>query len=144
MINNNNELLEKDDWLAKQRELESRISVWDFDDAKKLAQEHEARHQARKVIDYKAVGNKNIDKGFGIFFALNMILLSFLVLLIAFTDVPFFYVAFSVLCLGIFPGIIIYGSIKRKFPPESYWIFVFVFTMIFVIAGFMLSILRRY
>lgn len=144
MINNNNELLEKDDWLAKQRELESRISVWDFDDAKKLAQEHEVRHQARKAVDYKAVGNNSINKGTGIFFALNMILFSFLVLLIAFTDVPFFYVAFSVLCSGIFLGIIIYSSTKKKFPPESYWIFVFVFTMIFVTAGFMLSILRRY
>ena len=34
----------EDDWLAKQRRLESRISPWDLDDARKLKNEHEKIH----------------------------------------------------------------------------------------------------
>ena len=34
-----------DDWLAKQRRLEQRISPWDLDDARKIKEEHAAKHQ---------------------------------------------------------------------------------------------------
>jgi len=34
-----------DDWLAKQRAHESRVSAWDLDDARKLKREHEVKHQ---------------------------------------------------------------------------------------------------
>ncbi len=34
-----------DDWLAKQRAHEARVSAWDLDDARKLKIEHETRHQ---------------------------------------------------------------------------------------------------
>lgn len=36
----------EDDWLAKQRRLESRISPWDLDDARKLKIEHEKIHSS--------------------------------------------------------------------------------------------------
>ena len=34
-----------DDWLAKQRRLEEKISPWDLDDARKIKEEHAIRHQ---------------------------------------------------------------------------------------------------
>ena len=34
-----------DDWLAKQRRLEEKISPWDLDDARKIKEEHAAKHQ---------------------------------------------------------------------------------------------------
>ena len=39
----------KDDWFAKEKEREDKISVWDFDEGKTLKLEHEANCEARKI-----------------------------------------------------------------------------------------------
>ena len=56
----------EDDWLAKQRRLESRISPWDLDDARKLKNEHEKIHSDYNRRKYSASVNR---KGSG--FAVN-------------------------------------------------------------------------
>jgi len=44
----------EDDWLAKQRQHEARVSAWDFDEGRRLKIEHEIKHnefnQKREVI----------------------------------------------------------------------------------------------
>ena len=39
MFKNKEDFAVNDNWLEEQRKLESRVSVWDFDDAKKLRQD---------------------------------------------------------------------------------------------------------
>lgn len=38
-----------DDWLAKERKHESRVSAWDFDEGKELKEEHEENCEAREI-----------------------------------------------------------------------------------------------
>lgn len=48
-----------DDWLAKERAYEARVSAWDLDDGNKLKAEHHASH---KAMDIRKQNFKNIDK----------------------------------------------------------------------------------
>lgn len=144
MFKNKEDFAVNDNWLEEQRELESRISAWDFDDAKKLAQEHSFRHSKREAINYKATGVNEDRKGLGIFFALNAILFSVLIILVAFSDVSYFYAALTVLMIGLFPGMIIYSVYTRKFPPNTYWIILFILTLILTIVGFIFSIFSMF
>ena len=106
MFKNSEELFEKDDWLEKQRELESRISAWDFDDAKKLASEHEYMHSRRQAVNYKATGEKAFNqKGFGFGFALNMIALSMLIVIATVANNIYWYALFAIALSLIFYGL---------------------------------------
>ena len=148
MFKNSEELFEKDDWLEKQRELESRISAWDFDDAKKLASEHEYMHSRRQAVNYRATGEKTFDqKGFGFGFALNMIALSMLIVIATVANNVYFNIALFVLILGVISGIVIFASLFKKFPPDIYWyaLFAIVLSLIFYgLRPFINYLLWRY
>ncbi|MGN1406572.1 MAG: hypothetical protein ACI4WM_09865 [Erysipelotrichaceae bacterium] len=75
----------EDDWLAKQRRLESRISPWDLDDAKKLKSEHERIHSSyNKRISYSRTEKNTKNQVFnliaGIFLALFIMMFIALVI----------------------------------------------------------------
>ncbi len=40
-----------EDWLASQRKAESGVSVWDFDEARKIKEDHARRHSATRQIE---------------------------------------------------------------------------------------------
>lgn len=69
----------EDDWLAKQRRLESRISPWDLDDARKLKTEHERIHSSyRRRNSYSGTVKKASNSVYnliaGIFLAVFVIM----------------------------------------------------------------------
>lgn len=57
-----------DDWLAKERKEEDKVSAWDFDEGKKIKEFHEENCEARQIkerheqIHKSAIANKNIPK----------------------------------------------------------------------------------
>ena len=44
-----------DDWLAKQKKLESKISAWDFDEGKRIKEEHEEDCEAKEIKEIHAI-----------------------------------------------------------------------------------------
>lgn len=38
-----------DDWLAKQRKIENKVSAWDFDEAKQIKEAHEENCEAKQI-----------------------------------------------------------------------------------------------
>ena len=71
----------EDDWLAKQRRLESRISPWDLDDARKLKNEHEKIHSDYNRRKYSASVNRK-GSSFAVNLIMGIIMASFIVMLI--------------------------------------------------------------
>lgn len=121
----NNSLINSENWLEKQKQLESKISASDFDNANKINIEYE---KAKDNIRFE-------KKGFGIWFAFNCIAFAFLLLLGPFLRAYIFTVGFVILCVGLFPGMFIYILIRKVFPPDIYWIIL----LIFVFLGILLA-----
>ena len=71
----------EDDWLAKQRRLESRISPWDLDDARKLKNEHEKIHSDYNRRKYSASVNRK-GSSFAVNLIMGIIMASFIMMLI--------------------------------------------------------------
>ena len=51
MTKNNIDLTEKDNWLEKERLRESKISAWDFDEGKKIRNEHAQKCDVKEIAD---------------------------------------------------------------------------------------------
>ena len=90
MIKSDFEKYNSDDWLKKEIEREKRVSAWDFDEGRKIrnehaddcdvrnnALEHMERHNRRKSVEAQKIENK--PQGSSIFFVLDVILLFILV-----------------------------------------------------------------
>ena len=71
----------EDDWLAKQRRLESRISPWDLDDARKLKNEHEKIHSDYNGRKYSASVNRK-GSSFAVNLIMGIIMASFIMMFI--------------------------------------------------------------
>ena len=158
-MNKNRELdiFEKDDWLSKERQRESRISAWDFDDAKKLRNEHKddcdveagARfHRLEHSIDANSNSNsiRQIDGDNRsrdiLWFCLDIILLFVLSFVNILVDD--FNIALIVLFLGINPGIFIWLFIFKRFPPERYSKLLFILAIILQIGGILIHYFAYY
>ena len=106
-----------DDWLAKQRRLEQRISPWDLDEARKIKEEHEIRHrqynQRRNEYQKERKSRPNVSSSSGNKFAKVIVISVILVLLI--TLLP--------LLLMTFRG---HGVISFNFLPIFFFLIVIV------------------
>lgn len=148
-------VVEKDNWLEKQRELERKVSVWDFDDAKKLRSEHEEdceadqlarlhelRHQKRVKVDYKATGSE-YNKQVGPWFIMFVGIYIFMVMISPFMLSETHMLAISILGIGLFFGLLIGVGIRKQLPPESYWKSIIIISVTIEIIGIAMSIIKR-
>ena len=144
MAKNELDLIEKDDWLAKEKAYEARISAWDLDEGKRVRFEHEehcdvrdnaemhaSRHQKRQKINYDATGGNEKPQSSGSkWFAADLILLFGLIFMTISQVNPIqHYIATAVVFLSINPGLFIWGLLGKKFPPKFYWVIVFIITV---------------
>ncbi len=154
-MNRNRELdtFEHDDWLKKERARENRISVWDFDDARKLRQEHEDdcdaeavaqfhrfRHQQRSHIrndrSLSQMNGTTMPKDI-VWFIVDFIALFLLIFINTVTmRVWDFYWPVIILFLGINPGIFIWLGIRKRFPPAGYSKALLLIAILIEIIGF--------
>ena len=160
MIRNNIDLVDKDNWLEKERLRESKVSVWDFDDGRKNREEHaencdvrdnaEAhyrRHLRREKINYEATGGNEKPLGsVSVWFVMDIILLFVLILISAFFyRISFIhYLALGALFLSINPGLFIWLFGFKKFPPKAYWLTVFIIVVIMEILAIIFTGSRVY
>ncbi|MBQ6559765.1 MAG: hypothetical protein IJL85_02945 [Erysipelotrichaceae bacterium] len=128
---------EHDDWLKKERARESRISAWDFDDARKLRQEHEddcdakdvaqthrVRHARSNMMNDHTLSRINGSSTTAndiVWFIIDFIALFILIFL---NTMMFrhwqFYWPIIILFLGINPGIFVWLGLFKRFPPAKY------------------------
>lgn len=151
MIKNNIDLAEKDNWLEKERLRESKISAWDFDEGKKIRNEHaqscdvkeiadrhHQRHSIREKINYSATGgNERPRSNVPVWFFLDIALLFVLIVYSSVSWHPsaLLYYAIAVVFLSINPGLIIAMLGFKRFPPQKYWMTVFIVAMILAVAA---------
>jgi len=81
-----------DDWLAKQRKYEEKVSAWDFDEGKRIKEEHHIKHLAydsrqeiRKNIRTDSLTKSQAQKA-----SLLMFIFSFIVMFLLFIFSMFF------------------------------------------------------
>lgn len=160
MAKNELDLIEKDDWLAKEKAYEARISAWDLDEGKRVRFEHEehcdvkdnaemhaSRHQKRQKINYDATGgNEKPQSSGGVWFTADIILLFLLVLVTVFSfeNSGLHYAALAVVFLSINPGLFIWALLGKKFPPKFYWVMVFIITVAIEIFAIVDGFFRRF
>ena len=150
MKNKELEAFDKDDWLSKEIQRESRISAWDFDESKKIRNEHQDNcdvkenadihhfnHVLRNKTGQKAIRQiDGIDRGESEFwFFLDVVLLIVLFLLNVMFPRYSFMAAPIILFLGINPGIFIWLLVLRRFPSKTYSKVLFVFALILQLLG---------
>ena len=160
MIKNNIDLVEKDNWLEKERLRESKISAWDFDDGRKVRNEHaencdvkeiadvhQRRHSLREKINYSATGgNEKPRSGVSVWFFLDIALL-FVLIVISSVSVythALLYYAIGLVFLSINPGLIIAMLGYKKFPPERYWKSVFIIAVSLAVSALIIGGTRTY
>ena len=150
------ELVDNNNWLEQERKRESRISAWDFDDAKKLRYQHEEdcdvkdnaqyhanKHSRRKDYSARAIENDNKASA-GMWLVLDIILLLFYIFMITIADdfsTSLFVVAMLILFLGINPGIFIWLGVKKRMPSANYYRALFITSLFFAIPGLIITIL---
>ena len=153
-MNRNRELdsFEHDDWLQKERARENRISAWDFDDARKLRQDHEddchaeeaaqfhrVRHQQRSsVMNDRSLSQMNgstMSKDIA-WFIIDIVAI-FLMISLNTVTMRFwsFYWPVVILFLGVNPGVFIWLGIRKRFPPARYSKSLLLFAILIEIAG---------
>ena len=106
-----------DDWLADQIKHEQRVSAWDFDDAKKLKQEHERKHLAYKQMNSSLARTEKKENNGGAFVILLVFIATMTLGIVAFLaqrgDIEsLFYVPFIVICGSFVISIISAASTK--------------------------------
>ena len=112
-----------DNWYAEEKERESRISAWDIDEGRKLAEEHQALHHGSKPKRQRSNGTSDP------FFVLDLILFS---LMIPFSTLVKGHslLPMTLLFLFLSTGIIIWETIFKRFPPQWYFILALILTII--------------
>ncbi|MBR4461031.1 MAG: hypothetical protein IKS51_00345 [Erysipelotrichaceae bacterium] len=140
-MKNKKEYSSSDNWYAEEKERESRISAWDFDegknlreqhekncDAKGLALEHRTEHQNRSKKRQRSNGTSDP------FFVIDLILFS---LMIPFsTAIPnHSLLPITVMFLLLSMGIIFWESLFKKFPPTWYFLLALILTVIMEILA---------
>ena len=122
-MKNKKELNGSDNWFAEEKKRESRISAWDFDEGKKLAEEHRAEHQNRTGKRQRSSGTSDP------FFVLDLVLFS---LMVPFTTAIRGHSLIPMLVLFLFlsTGVILWESIGKRFPPRWYFILTLILTII--------------
>ena len=112
-----------DNWYAEEKERESKISAWDIDEGKKLAQGHQAFHQGSKPKRQRNNGTSDP------FFVLNLILFS---LLIPFSTAVQDHSLLPMMILFLFlaTGVIIWETVFKRFPPRWYFILALILTIL--------------
>ena len=122
-MKNKKELNGSDNWYAEEKKRESRISAWDFDEKRKLAEEHQTLHQDSGTKRQRNNGTSDP------FFVLDLILFS---LIIPFSvAIPgHSLIPMLVLFLFLSMGVILWESIGKKFPPRWYFILVLILTIV--------------
>ena len=147
------DIFEHDDWLKKERARESRISAWDFDDAKKLRQEHEDDCDAEDVAQLHRIEHKrsntmktpSLSRMNGtpssndvVWFIIDIIAMFVLVFL---NNMIFrrwdFYWPIIILFLGINPGIFIWLAVFRRFPPARFSKLLLCIAILIEVIGFL-------
>ena len=166
MIKNDFEKLNSDDWLRKEIEREKRVSAWDFDegrrvrnehaencDARDNALEHEIRHNLRRPVEpYKIINDPSRSRP--TWFVIDLFLLVILTVFHAYLDSNYYMgmnigsIAFlSLMFLN--PAAIIYFVMKRKVLPNWYYLLTFIVAVsielfwIFVNIRFLYFVFRR-
>ena len=121
-MKNKKEFNVSDNWYAEEKKRESRVSAWDLDEGRKLAEEHQAEHQGHTKHQRN---NGTSDP----FFVLDLILFS---LIIPFSvAIPgHSLIPMLVLFLFLSMGVILWESIGKKFPPRWYFILVLILTIV--------------
>lgn len=159
MKNKELEVFEKDDWLSKERLRESRISAWDFDDARKLRNEHQdgcdvkkgasMHHFEHLQSNFKGQrslrqidGSKNGEAEF--WFFLDIVLLVFLFIFNSIFSRYSFIPAMIVLFLGINPGIFVWLLLFKRFPPKAYSKALFLIALLLQFLGSAYNAFRYY
>lgn len=160
MVKNELDLIVKDDWLAKEKAYEARISAWDLDEGKKVRYEHEehcdvrenaefhtVRHQKRQKINYDATGgNEKPQSSISMWFVADIILLFVLVFITTsfFESTPLNMAALVVVFLSINPGLFIWYLLGKRFPPKFYWVMVFIIAVALEIFAIVDGLFRQY
>ena len=159
MKNKELEIFDKDDWLSKERQRESRISAWDFDDGRKLRNEHQedcdvkkgasihhfehlrSNIRGQKVINQIDGSNKGEAE---LWFFLDVVLLVAMFIFNAIFPRYAFFPVLIVLFLGINPGIFIWLLVFKRFPPKSYSKALFFIALLLQIIGTIYSLSGRF
>lgn len=143
MIKNDFEKLNNDDWLKKEIEREKRISAWDFDEGKKVRNEHELdcdvkanamehrfEHERRRPVEPGKIENRP-DRGNG-WYVMDILLLFVLVAFHTYLETRYNYSGFMgtaipfLLLMLLNPIVIIYSIARKKLLPKIYYMFVFI------------------
>ena len=128
MIKNDTQKLNQDDWLLKEIEREKRVSAWDFDEGKRIREEHEENcdvkegaqmheyyHKRRRGPSLKDEEN---DQSWGAWLMIDTVALIFLFILNFFVPVSSFAgVSFMFFMLSV--GMIMFAAAKKT-PTASY------------------------
>ena len=105
-----------DDWLAKQRRLEEKISPWDLDDARKIKEEHATRHQQynQRQEEFRQYRQTRTPVSKGSSNALAKVIAVFVI------------IVFLIVLLSITMSFTRYGIISVNFMPIFFIIIVFI------------------
>ncbi|MBQ3295606.1 MAG: hypothetical protein IJH00_03880 [Erysipelotrichaceae bacterium] len=143
MIKNDFEKLNSDDWLKKEIEREKRVSAWDFDEGKRVrnehaedcdarnnAFEHEIRHSRRRSVEPGRIEN-NPGRSNPVWFALDIVLLVGLIVFHAYLGNMFYFsqpsMAIFFLSFMLFnPAVIIFCVLKKRLMPSIYYLIAFI------------------
>ena len=153
------ETFEHDDWLQKEKLRESRISAWDFDDARKLreehaedcdvretAQRHHAMHLRSEMSNDRAL-SKMEGKTIGndvMWFIILFVAMIVMVMLNAFVFESRFMLPTVILFLAINPGIFIWIFLFKRFPSARYSKTVIAIAILLELAYLFMSSEMRY
>ncbi len=143
------DLVDRDDWLQKEKIRESKISAWDFDEGKLVRYEHaencDARENAQEqhIMHIRTEMPRNARKTNAspwLFFDLAILVTFFpLFGLMADSGLGFLMIAPVVLFAGLFFGLFFYAAARRSLPSNGYFIFLFILFVILTAAGLLLS-----
>ena len=150
MKKNDLDLFEGNDWLSRERAREKRVSAWDFDEGRKVRNEHEencdvenvarTHHQEHLLED--GVNRNSIRQMNGSdtssavkWFLMDFVMLFVLIFLNANLGRLAFPPAAIVLFLGINPGIFIWIFLFKRFPSKIYCKILFIVAVFLQIAG---------
>ena len=128
------ELNGNDDWLAKELERESRVSAWDFDEARILRNEHAENCDVRAVADEhhqkhmgtyrpKPTAQDTLWMTLAIFFTVFLIIFNTMLEIHE-------YLAPILLFLCINPGIFIWLLVTKRMPTKRYYITVILLAIL--------------
>ena len=146
-----------DDWLEKERIRESKVSAWDFDDARKLRQEHaddcdvketaqlhHQRHLRSELRNDRALSQMDSSRLAQDIVWFVILIIAMVILIVINTTIlrHAFMLPVVILFLGINPGIFIWLFLFKRFPSARYSRTLLVIAILLELAYYNLPYLR--